>query len=172
MGKRSHNHYTERISKMICEHVATGEGLKSALKKIGTLAPSVNAVWKWIEEYPEFRASYDRALQMQANMHADRIVELAEEALTTPSKAAAIRVATDIYKWNAEMRDPAKYSPKAPQEVKQPPKSVDEMRAEIERLQKELGVADVQPGMVTAPRQPKGNDSAPTPNLKVVGSDE
>lgn len=175
MSKRK-AHYCVRVAKAICQEIALGAGVKRALEKVGALAPTVATFWRWLEEYPEFRERYERACLMQASMHADRIVELAEEALAMPSKAAAVRVAMDIYKWNAEMRDPMKFSPKAPQEHKAPPKSPDEMRAEIKRLEHELGVAGVQPGMVTAPRQPKadaaeGGTPAPTPNLKVVGDE-
>lgn len=174
MSKRK-AHYCVRIAKAVCQEIALGSGVKRALEKVGPLAPTVATFWRWLEEYPEFRERYDRACQMQASMHADRILELAETALATPNMASAVRVAMDIYKWNAEMRDPAKFSPKAPQEHKAPPKTVQEMRNEIKRLEDELGV-NAQPGMVTAKRQPaEGGTPAPAPNpvpnLKVVGDE-
>ena len=171
MAKRK-AHYCERIADRICEYIAEGDSLVTALRKTGPLAPGLATFWKWQADMPEFRTKYELARQMQAEMHADRMTDLAARVLETPSMAPAIRVAADLLKWNAEMRDPAKYSPKAAQEHKAPPKTLKQMRDEVERLQKELGV-DVQPGMVTAPkvlRQRQGEEATtPTPALKVVG---
>jgi transposase-like protein len=171
MSKRR-AHYCVRIAKDICQHVAMGLTTPQALKKVGALAPTMQTLWRWLEEYPEFNAMYMRALQMQAHSHADRIVELAEQALANPKMASAVKVASDIYKWSAEMRDPAKFSPKAPQEHKPPAKNIEEMRKEVARLENELGIV-AQPGMVTAKQHmrtdpdaaERGKTPAPTPNL-------
>jgi hypothetical protein len=162
---------------MICEKIALGAGTAEALKRVGPLAPVLPTMWRWLEEYPEFREMYERARQMQADSHADRMLELAEEALATPSKAAAVRAAADIYKWNAEMRNPQKFSPKAAQEIRPEPKNLEQMRKEVSRLEAELGVT-AQPGMVTAKQHLKADpdalerNTAPAPNLKIVGADE
>lgn len=167
-------HYCTRIADRICEEVAIGKSVKAALKAAGPLAPTLTQFWRWLGKYPDLKVKYEEALRFQANANADTMLDLASMAIEMPSKASAIKVAVDILKWHAEMRDPATYSPKAAQSVPTPPKTLKQMQEEVEKLQRELGV-DVQPGMVTAPRVLRALQSgdsstpAPTPNLKVVG---
>ncbi len=132
-------HYTARIAARLCEHIALGSTLAQALKK-EPLGPNIQTFWKWLDQYPEFKERYERARQMQADGHADRMLELAEEAINTPSKASAIRVATDIMRWQAEIRDPKKYGTKVQHELKAPPLKPEDLKKEIKRLEEELGV--------------------------------
>lgn len=149
MSKRR-AHYTVRIANMICEKIALGNSLKSALEEVGPLAPSMPTFWRWLDEYPEFLTRYKRARQMQGDIHADVMLDLAAEAINMPSKAAAIKVAADILKWQAEIRDPKSYSrssiPDEPKKVLSP----SQLRAEIKALELDLGVKAT-PGMNTAP---------------------
>lgn len=172
------SHYCKRIADKICEEVALGLPLTLALKKAGPLAPAVATFWHWLKERPELKADYQEALQFQANMHADKMLELAIGVEAGKMPPANARFAAEVYKWHAEMRDPAQYSPKGAQAIPPTAKSTKEMKVEVERLQAELGI-DAQPGMVTAPRvlrqkQEAGRENpAPTPNLKLVnGVDE
>lgn len=161
MSKRR-AHYTDYVAKQICEKIALGNSLKATLAEIGPMAPSMPTFWRWLDEYPEFKAKYDRARQMQADIHADTMLDMARDAFDNPSKAAAIRVATDILKWQAEIRDPKKYGPKAVQKETQGKLSPDDLRKEIAKLEQELGVKAV-PGMNTAPnftRKPESEQSS------------
>lgn len=167
MSKRK-AHYTDYVAKQICEKIAMGKSLKKALEEIGPMAPVMTTFWRWLDEYPEFREKYERARQMQGDIHADTMLDLANEAIATPGKAAAIRVATDILKWQAEIRDPKKYGPKAIVKEKDKTMSTDELRKEIKKLEDELGVKAV-PGMNTAPNftrkdVPPSGETAPAPN--------
>lgn len=166
MAKRP-AHFCKRIVDRIIEGVAMGNSLKKSLHDAGPLAPTPTTFWRWMEQYPEVGASYQRALQFQASMNADLMLDLAHEALATPAKAPAIRVAVDILKWHAEMRDPALYSPKGAQTHQAPPKTLKQMQDEVERLQKELGV-EAQPGMVTAPKVLREKQGEGKPDLTVV----
>lgn len=152
MSKRR-AHYCVNIANRICEYIALGYGLPKALELTGGLAPSVPMFYRWLEEYPEFRERYMRAREFQAHTHADRILEMAEAAMLIENTklVPGLRLASDIFRWNAEMRHPEEYSPKASQEVKRKAKTPDEIRKEIERLKGELGMTSTpQPGMVTA----------------------
>lgn len=128
--------YTTRIAKRICEHIALGDTLKKALEK-EPLAPSVTLFWRWIDEYPEFQAMYEKARQLQADLHADVIMEMAENVLKTPKFAAAYKVAADILRWQAEIRNPGRYGNKITVETKQ---TLDpaKLRSEIAQLEKEM----------------------------------
>lgn len=149
MSKRR-AHYTVRIANMICEKIALGNSLKSALEEVGPLAPAMPTFWRWLDEYPEFLVRYQRARKMQGDIHADVMLDLAADAINNPSKAAAIKVAADILKWQAEIRDPKSYSRGSIPEDKPKPMSPAQLRAEIKLLEADLGVKVV-PGMNTAP---------------------
>lgn len=139
MTKRA-AHYASRIAKDICRHIAMGKTLDEALKEVGYLAPTMPTVWRWLDEYPEFRDMYERARTLQADVHADKMLEMSREVITKPTVAAAYRVAIDVLKWQAEVRNRSKYSTKGTEEVKRP-MDANKIKEEIKRLEKELGIA-------------------------------
>lgn len=149
MTKRK-SHYTPRAADDICTAIALGKTLRQALAEMGVLAPTVQTVWNWQDTIPEFGEKMERARQFSADGHADMMLEMANEAINNPSKAAAIRVASDILKWQAEIRNQKKYGSKVQHEVAAKALSPAELRAEIKALETELGVKAV-PGMNTAP---------------------
>lgn len=149
MTKRK-SHYTPRVAEEICTLIALGKTLRQALAEIGILAPSVQTVWNWQDTKPEFAERLERARQFSADGHADMMLEMAQQVITTPSKAGAIKVASDILKWQAEIRNAKKYGSKVQHELTKPPMSPADLRAEIKALEAELGVKAV-PGMNTAP---------------------
>lgn len=134
-------HYTPHIANLICEQIALGKTLQQALEEVGYIAPKLRTVWIWFETHPDFKEKYDRARKLQADMQADRMIELGEAVLKAPKAATAYKVAIDVLKWQAEVRNRAKYGSKADDVT---PKSMDpsKIRAEIARLEKELGVAE------------------------------
>jgi terminase small subunit-like protein len=140
-------HYTVRVADQICEQIALGKTLNQALVKVGYLAPAINTIWKWLDIYPEFREKYERARQLQADMHADKMLELAEDVLDQPKAANAHRVAIDVLKWQAEIRNKQRYGRTKDDAGKNKPMDPNKLRAEIKRLETELGVAEskVQP---------------------------
>jgi hypothetical protein len=143
MTKRA-AHYAPRIAKDICREIAMGATLKKALDKVGYLAPSMTTFWRWLDEHADFREMYERARQLQADSDADRMRELAEEVIERPNAATAIRVATDILKWQAEVRNKTKYGNKTEDPRAAKPLNPADLRKEIKRLETELGVAESQ----------------------------
>lgn len=133
-------HYVKRTGDLICERIALGDTLAEALASVGYLAPSEKNFWKWIDQNEEFRQQYERARQMQADKLADEHLSLARKALIVDAKQAPkFKVASDIYKWQAEVRNRGKYGPKAEPVGKKDLKP-EEIKAEIKRLEKELGI--------------------------------
>lgn len=137
-----------------------GKTLEIALQEAGPLAPTMTTFWRWLNEFPAFKEAYERARQMQADVHADRMLGFVDEVIKTPSKAGAIRVAADILRWQAEVRDPKKYGPKAQATETKAKLSPDELKKEIAALELELGVKAV-PGMNTAPNFTRKPEAAP-----------
>lgn len=142
MTKRA-AHYTPRIGKMICAEVAMGHTLKEALERVGYLAPSMSTVWRWLDEHPDFRDSYERARQLQADTDADEMRVLGKEVRSKPTLATAYRVAIDVLKWQAETRNRAKYGSRGEDpNSNRKPLNPTQLRAEIKRLEEELGVQE------------------------------
>jgi hypothetical protein len=141
VAKGHRSRYTLRIAKRICEHIALGDTLKQALAK-EPLGPHIVTMWRWLDEHPEFRQMYDRARLMQADLRVDKLAEMAEEAIAKPRNAAAYKVAADIYWRQCEIANPEKYGRKIEVNQKTTPPNPDELRKEIRRLERELGMKD------------------------------
>lgn len=143
MTARAKGHYVKRTGDLICEQIALGKTLQQALDKVGYLAPTIARFWRWLEDFPEFRDQYERARQLSADMNADRMQEIGEKVIDPGNvkAAAAYKVYIEVLKWNAEMRNAAKYGKN--REVKgREPMDPAKMRKEIARLEKELGVLE------------------------------
>ena len=138
---RRPGHYVPRTGDLICEQIATGKSLRQALQEVGYLAPTPKRFWRWIEENQDFREKYERARMLQADTLADRMLEMHEEVLKQPRAASAYKVSGDILRWQAEVRNRARYGAKSEEKAK-PPMDAAKMRDEIKRLQKELGVIE------------------------------
>lgn len=141
-------HYTTLGAKELCEQIAMGLTLKQSIEKVPPIRrPTMKQVWRWLDELPEFAEMYDRARRLQADCHADRMLEMASEVIAKPTAAAAYRVAGDMLKWQAEMRNPGKYGQKVTHEIKAPPMDPKKLKDEIARLEADLGTSK--------PNQPK-----------------
>lgn len=141
-GRRAQ--YNTRIAKRICEHIALGATLATALEK-EPLGPTVPTFWRWLDEYPEFREMYERARLLQADLLSDTILAMAQEVLQRPKFAPAYKVAAEILKWQAETKNPERYGKSVTIQHK---KTLDPvaMRKEIKQLEKELGLLGEEDG--------------------------
>ena len=138
-------HYTPRFANQLCEYIAEGLTLKQAIAKIGYLAPTIVTTFRWLDQYPEFREKYERARQLQADVHADDMLELGQVAVlaseNNPKAAPGLKVAADILKWQAEVRNKVRYG-KAIEENNKKPMDPAKIREEIKRLETELGIVE------------------------------
>lgn len=135
-------HYTSRRGRIICEQIAMGKTLEEALDVVGFDAPTITQFFTWLDTYPDYREKYERARMLAADMDADHIKKLAKQVVgKQASVTGGYRVAIDALKWQAEMRNRSKYGNKAPEAPKMPmdPKQI---REEIKRLEKELGMVE------------------------------
>ena len=135
-------HYTVRTAENICTNIALGMTLEEALKEVGYLAPTVPQLWKWLDTHEDFREKYDRARQLQADMLADRTLKFVDDVLKDPKAAPAYKVATDILRWHAAVRNRKVYHPMDNDNAKQAPLDAKKIKEEIKRLEKELGVQE------------------------------
>ena len=140
MGRKA-AHYTARVANDICTWIAMGCSLEKALEKVGYLAPSEPQVFRWLSEHEDFKIKYDTARQMQADKLADRTLDFVDEVIKDPRSAPAYKVATEILKWHASIRNGKIYNPSLAGEGKSTPLDATKIKAEIARLERELGVA-------------------------------
>lgn len=76
MGR--HSEYTIKRGEDICEKIATSTlSLKSICKAEGM--PDVITVLRWLKTFEEFRISYTRAKEEQADMLAEEILDIADD---------------------------------------------------------------------------------------------
>lgn len=70
--------YSPELGAKICERIANGDSLRSICKEEGF--PSKSTVLKWIfkDQNKEFSDQYDKAREIQAQLLADEIVEIAD----------------------------------------------------------------------------------------------
>ena len=72
--------------------------------------PSMASIFLWLGKYPEFSEQYTRAREAQAETHADRIVEIADDGTLDPNHK---RIMVDARKWVASKLKPKRYGDKA-----------------------------------------------------------
>jgi hypothetical protein len=102
MGRPSE--YTPEIADAICERLAAGESLLSICT--GDEYPAESTVRGWaLDDREGFAAKYARAREMQADRHAEQIVDIADTE-EDPQKA---RNRMDARKWFAAKVAPKKY---------------------------------------------------------------
>lgn len=99
--------YSPELTAKICEKLATGDSLRKICAEEGM--PSLASIFLWLGKYPEFSEQYTRAREAQAETHADRIVEIADDKEITPDHK---RIMVDARKWVASKLKPKRYGDK------------------------------------------------------------
>jgi hypothetical protein len=98
--------FTQELADAICERLSEGESLRSICE--GPHMPSKAAVFRWLANNDNFRDQYARARETQADVIADEVLSIADNA-TDPAKA---RVQIDARKWLAGKMRPKVYGDK------------------------------------------------------------
>lgn len=70
--------------------------------------PGLSTVMEWLQKFPDFAEQYTRARELQADTHADEIVDIADDAAADPD-AASRRVRVEARKWVASKLKPKTY---------------------------------------------------------------
>ena len=116
--------------------LSEGKSLRSACLETGV---HLQTAMGWLRRDEEWRKAYLDAKQEGADALAEKITDLAQEALDAPEKANAIRVAMDAYKWVASKLKPKSYGDRIEQHViDETPKSPEDVSARIRLLEAEL----------------------------------
>jgi hypothetical protein len=99
--------YTEDLVNSICERIADGESLKHITD--GADMPSRVTVHAWLIKHPSFLNKYEAAREMQADVYADEMEEIARDTTLDVQRA---RLIVDTRKWVAAKLKPKKYGEK------------------------------------------------------------
>ena len=105
--------YSLELTAAICERLAVGESLRSICRD--DEMPSMASIFLWLSKHPEFSEQYAHAREAQAESHADRIVEIADDDTIDPNHK---RIMVDARKWVASKLKPKRYGDKAEVEHK------------------------------------------------------
>jgi transposase-like protein len=125
----------EEKRQRILELLTEGKSLRSACLETGV---HLQTVMGWNRTDEAWHQAYLEAKQEGADSLAEKITDLAQEALDSPEKANAIRVAMDAYKWVASKLKPKSYGDRIEQHVVNETQSPAEVEARIKLLEAEL----------------------------------
>lgn len=101
--------YTDAIATEICERIAQGESLKHITDQDNM--PSRVTVHSWLldDRYKEFLNKYESAREMQADVYADEMDDIAHDQSIDTQRA---RLIIDTRKWTSSKLKPKKYGDK------------------------------------------------------------
>ena len=125
-GKGRPTAFNQQVSNTICQRISEGESLLTICKDDSL--PSRGTVMRWLHDdtHKDFRDSYARAREAQADFYAEQIINIADEECTTvrhgdgedvevvfdSAAVARNRLRVDARKWYASKVAPKKYGEK------------------------------------------------------------
>jgi hypothetical protein len=134
--------YSQELAGEIISLVASGVpmddtliGADIAVKGIASrVGVSPGTIYSWQKKYPDFDAAIRTAREESAHRFADQIVSLAGIAMDNPAMANATRVAGDLLKWSAMVRNRQYYSESKRIDIDTPSDLGDRLRRAGERM--------------------------------------
>lgn len=99
--------YSEELASIICERISDGESLKHITDQLDM--PSRVTVHAWLIRYPEFLNKYEAARDLQADVYADEMDDIAHDVTIDTQRA---RLIIDTRKWTSSKLKPKKYGDK------------------------------------------------------------
>lgn len=102
--------FNNDIAAEICGKLAEGQSLNSICKEDGM--PHMSTVFRWLAVHESFRDNYVRAREVQADVFADEMTDIADDAEADPAHVAKAKLRIDTRKWIASKLKPKKYGDK------------------------------------------------------------
>lgn len=123
--------FTQEIADAICERIADGESLRTICQ--AEEMPARSTVFRWLSQIEAFSDQYARAREAQADLLADEIIEIADDAthdtitrrrngdddgqeVANTEWINRSRLRVDARKWMASKLAPKRYGEKITQE--------------------------------------------------------
>lgn len=136
--KRESKVFRLRQAQRICTLISQGQTLQQICGVDGL--PSITIINIWLQDNERFRRMMDKARILQADYLADEMLLLASKVRGDPRNANAYKVAADILRWQASVRNVRKYGDKTQIEVREVHKSPAQIQKEIIDLAAEFNV--------------------------------
>ncbi|HGP5909351.1 TPA: hypothetical protein ACLNPE_003510 [Vibrio cholerae O1] len=105
-GGRPSDYLTE-VAEDICSLLMQGESLRKICARPGM--PAISTVMVWLQRHEEFMEQYARAREVQAEILAEDIINLADAAVEEGAAVAKARLQVDARKWYASKMAPKRY---------------------------------------------------------------
>ena len=111
--------YLPEVAEDICNLLMLGESLRSICKRPGM--PAIRTVMYWLQRHEDFMQQYARAREVQAELLAEEIIEIADDSSgdvtiddegreqTNHERVARSRLRVDARKWYASKLAPKRY---------------------------------------------------------------
>lgn len=103
--------YTIKLGELICERISNGESLKKITDEVDM--PNRTSVHTWLIKDKEFLDKYEAARDLQADVYADEMDDIAHDQGLDVQRA---RLIIDTRKWTASKLKPKKYGDKVQQD--------------------------------------------------------
>jgi hypothetical protein len=134
--------FTPDLGAQIAKLIANGVSIEDSTLNGAVLAPGIasrigihpGTFYDWQQQHPDFAEDIARARKESAHRIADRMLALADAALREPALANSVRVAADILKWQAQVRNPGTYGERQRIELNLPMDLGERLRRAKERL--------------------------------------
>lgn len=101
--------YSDQLADVICTRLSEGESLRSICRD--ETMPKIGTIMRWLGLHPAFAEQYARAREVQADTHADEIIDVADDVTSDPD-ASSRRVRVEARKWVAAKLKPKSYGDK------------------------------------------------------------
>lgn len=95
--------YNQDLVADICRRIADGESLRAIIQDEDM--PDRSQIYRWLQEYPDFRDQYTKAKEDQAETFEEEMLHIAR----TEEDVARARLIVDTMKWTAAKLKPKKY---------------------------------------------------------------
>lgn len=113
--------YTQELADKICEEIALGSSLRTALKADDM--PAMSTVFKWMREHEEFSNQYARATEERTEAMSEDILDIADDGTNdymetekglqyNGDSVQRARLRVDTRKWLMSKMKPKKYGDK------------------------------------------------------------
>jgi hypothetical protein len=156
--------YTAELTAQIVELLIDGVALTDTKCGDELIEPGIESrlnvsrstITRWQTEYPDFAEAIRNAREESAHRIADQIKALAAVAMKDPARANSARVAGDLLKWSAMVRNRAYYGDKSEVTVNKSVSLIDALKQIQEREEAEKPQAASEPGKAapeTAPQR-------------------
>jgi hypothetical protein len=101
--------YTDKLATEICERIAQGESLKHITDEENMPSRVTVHAWLLSDKHKDFLNNYEKAREMQADVYADEMDDIAHDPTIDTQRA---RLIIDTRKWTSSKLKPKKYGDK------------------------------------------------------------